>query len=90
VSRPSRYRWFVVLVFFFFMLLHQTDQLMIGSMQVPVMDEFALSDTQWGLINTGALVVAMLLYPVWAICMIASPVPGSWRLRPSSGEPPPG
>jgi len=65
VSRPSRYRWFVVLVFFFFMLLHQTDQLMIGSMQVPVMDEFALTDTQWGLINTGALVVAMLLYPVW-------------------------
>jgi MFS family permease len=38
---------------------------MIGSMQVPVMDEFALSDTQWGLINTGALFVAMLLYPVW-------------------------
>ena len=65
MSRPSRYRWFVVLVFFFFMLLHQTDQLMIGSMQVPVMEEFALSDTQWGLINTGALVVAMLLYPVW-------------------------
>ncbi len=65
MSRPSRYRWFVVLVFFFFMLLHQTDQLMIGSMQVPVMKEFALSDTQWGLINTGALVVAMLLYPVW-------------------------
>jgi MFS family permease len=65
VNRTSRYRWFVVIVFFFFMLLHQTDQLMIGSMQVPVMDEFALSDTQWGLINTGALFVAMLLYPVW-------------------------
>ena len=65
MNRTSRYRWFVVIVFFFFMLLHQTDQLMIGSMQVPVMDEFALSDTQWGLINTGALVVAMLLYPVW-------------------------
>lgn len=65
MNRTSRYRWFVVIVFFFFMLLHQTDQLMIGSMQVPVMDEFALSDTQWGLINTGALFVAMLLYPVW-------------------------
>jgi MFS family permease len=65
MNKPSRYRWFVVIVFFFFMLLHQTDQLMIGSMQVPVMAEFALSDTQWGLINTGALVVAMLLYPVW-------------------------
>lgn len=65
VNKPSRYRWFVVAVFFFFMLLHQTDQLMIGSMQVPVMDEFRLSDTQWGLINTGALLVAMVLYPVW-------------------------
>ena len=65
VNKPSRYRWFVVAVFFFFMLLHQTDQLMIGSMQVPIMDEFRLSDTQWGLINTGALLVAMVLYPVW-------------------------
>ena len=27
MNRPSRYRWFVVSVFFFFMLLHQTDQL---------------------------------------------------------------
>jgi MFS family permease len=65
MNRTPRYRWFVVMVFFFFMLLHQTDQLMIGSMQVPVMDEFRLTDTQWGLINTGALLVAMVLYPVW-------------------------
>lgn len=61
----SRYRWFVVTVFFFFMLLHQTDRLMIGSMQEPVMKEFGITDLQWGLINTGALVVSTLLYPVW-------------------------
>lgn len=61
----SRYRWFVILVFFLFMLLHQTDRLMIGSMQVPIMDEFSISDSQWGLINSGALVVSTLLYPVW-------------------------
>ncbi len=61
----SRYRWFVVAVFFFFMLLHQTDRLMIGSMQEPVMKEFGITDLQWGLINTGALVVSTLLYPVW-------------------------
>jgi MFS family permease len=61
----SRYRWFVVIVFFLFMLLHQTDRLMIGSMQVPIMDEFRISDSQWGLINTGALIVATILYPVW-------------------------
>jgi len=61
----SRYRWFVIVVFFLFTLLHQTDRLMIGSMQVPIMGEFKLSNSQWGLINTGALIVATILYPVW-------------------------
>ncbi len=61
----SGYRWFVIVIFFLFMLLHQTDRLMIGSMQVPIMDEFRIRDSQWGLINTGALVVATILYPVW-------------------------
>lgn len=64
-ENASRYRWFVVAIFFFFMLLHQTDRLMIGSMQEPVMKEFSLTDLQWGLINTGALVVSTLLYPIW-------------------------
>jgi MFS family permease len=61
----SRYRWFVIVVFFLFTLLHQTDRLMIGSMQVPIMGEFKISNSQWGLINTGALIVATILYPVW-------------------------
>lgn len=61
----SRYRWFVVAVFFFFMLMHQTDRLMIGSMQEPVMQEFGITDLQWGLINTGALVISTILYPIW-------------------------
>ncbi len=61
----SGYRWFVVFIFFLFMLLHQTDRLMIGSMQEPIMDDFRIIDSQWGLINTGALVVATILYPVW-------------------------
>src|SRR4030043_1711935 len=65
VKSTSRYRWFVIFVFFMFMFLHQTDRLMIGSMQVPIMDEFGISDSQWGLMNTGALVVATILYPVW-------------------------
>ncbi len=65
MKNRSGYRWFVIIVFFLFMLLHQTDRLMIGSMQVPIMDEFNLTNRQWGLINTGALVVATLLYPVW-------------------------
>lgn len=61
----SRYRWFVVGVFFFFMLLHQTDKLMIGSLQVPISEAFGINNKQWGLINSGALIVATILYPIW-------------------------
>ncbi|MCX8063204.1 MAG: MFS transporter [Anaerolineales bacterium] len=60
-----RYRWFVVLIFFFFMLLHQTDKLMIGSLQLPVSETFGINDLQWGLINSGSLIVATILYPIW-------------------------
>ena len=52
-------------LFFFFMLLHQTDKLLIGPMQNQVMDTFKMSYTQWGMINTGALLVGGLLYPLW-------------------------
>ncbi len=38
-QKSSRYRWFVVAIFFFFMLLHQTDKLMIGSLQVPISED---------------------------------------------------
>src|SRR5512134_134964 len=61
----SRYRWFVVGVFFFFMLLHQTDKLMIGSLQVPISETFGINNQQWGLVNSGALIVATILYPIW-------------------------
>jgi MFS family permease len=61
----SRYRWFVVGVFFFFMLLHQTDKLMIGSLQVPISETFGLDEFRWGLVNSGALAVSTVLYPLW-------------------------
>ncbi|MBK6792425.1 MAG: MFS transporter [Anaerolineales bacterium] len=64
-SEQSRYRWFVVAVFFFFMLLHQTDKLMIGSLQVQISNDFNINNKQWGLINSGALIVATILYPIW-------------------------
>lgn len=64
-AENSRYRWFVVVVFFFFILLHQTDKLMIGSLQVQISEEFQITNTQWGLVNSGALMVATVLYPVW-------------------------
>jgi MFS family permease len=63
--QSSRYRWFVVWVFFFFMLLHQTDKLMIGSLQVPVSETFGIGNREWGFINSGALIVATVLYPIW-------------------------
>lgn len=63
--QSPRYRWFVVGVFFFFMLLHQTDKLMIGSLQVPISEDFGINNQQWGLINSGALIVSTILYPIW-------------------------
>lgn len=63
--QSSRYRWFVVVIFFFFMLLHQTDKLMIGSLQVPISETFGIGNSEWGLLNSGALIVATLLYPIW-------------------------
>jgi MFS family permease len=63
--QSSRYRWFVVIIFFFFMLLHQTDKLMIGSLQVQISETFGLDDFKWGLVNSGALATATVLYPLW-------------------------
>lgn len=65
MNKSRSYSIFVIVVFFLFMLLHQTDKLMIGSMQTPISATFNLNDLQWGLINSGGLIVATLLYPVW-------------------------
>jgi MFS family permease len=64
-QKNPNYRWFVVVIFFFFMLLHQTDKLMIGSLQVQISETFGLDDFKWGLVNSGALAVATVLYPLW-------------------------
>jgi MFS transporter, Spinster family, sphingosine-1-phosphate transporter len=56
---------FVIVVFFLFVLLHQTDKLLIGSLQIPVSKTFGLNDLQWGFINTGALIVGTIFYPIW-------------------------
>ncbi len=61
----SRSAKITVVIFFIFMLLHQTDKLLIGPMQNSVMKTFNMTYTQWGAINTGALIVGALLYPVW-------------------------
>jgi MFS family permease len=61
----SRYRWFVVGVFFCFMLLHQSDRLLIGSLTQPIMDTFHISRTAMGAISSGALIVAAIMTPIW-------------------------
>ena len=65
MAKPNNYRWFVVAVFFFFMLLHQADKLLIGPLTTPIMDEFGIDEVQMGAIFTGALLVGAILYPVW-------------------------
>ena len=64
-SRPSRYRWFVVAVFFVFVLLHQADKLLIGPLTTPIMDTFRINEAQMGAVSSLAVVVAAILYPVW-------------------------
>lgn len=58
-------RWRVVAIFFAFMLLHQTDKLLIGPLKGPISDEFGITNTQFGLIISSALVVSTILYPIW-------------------------
>jgi MFS family permease len=64
-NKRNLYPVFVVIVFFLFTLLHQTDKLLIGSLQIPVSKTFNLNDFQWGLVNTGALIIGTLFYPIW-------------------------
>jgi len=63
--KQSKYRWFVVSVFFTFMLLHQTDKLLINPMAAQIYREWNLTDTQWGAISTVALIVGAVFYPLW-------------------------
>lgn len=63
--KASRYRWVVITIFFTFMLLHQTDKLLINPMAAQIYAEWGLTDTQWGTTSTVALVVSALFYPLW-------------------------
>jgi len=76
-----------VIIFFIFMLLHQTDKLLIGPLQTDIMKTFNMSYTQWGFINSGALVVGTLFYPLWGWL---SDKYNRAKLSLSSGAPPPG
>lgn len=59
------YRWFVVAICFLFMLLHQSDRLLIGPLTTPIMESFGINEAQMGAVFTGALLVGAALYPLW-------------------------
>ena len=65
MKKSSNYRWVVVFIFFIFMLLHQTDKLLINPMAPQIYEEYQLTDTQWGAISTAALVIGAVFYPLW-------------------------
>ncbi len=61
----NRHRWFVLSVFFIFMLLHQSDRLLIAPLTTPIMETFQIDEAQMGAVVTGALLVGAILYPIW-------------------------
>ncbi len=65
MRHKPRNRWFVVAVFFVFMLLHQSDRLLIGTLTTNIMATFRITMTQMGAVSTGALIVGAVCYPLW-------------------------
>jgi MFS transporter, Spinster family, sphingosine-1-phosphate transporter len=65
MRNSSKYRWLVILIFFLFMLLHQSDKLLIGPLTTPIMEEFGIDEVQMGAVFTSALLVGAILYPLW-------------------------
>jgi Arabinose efflux permease len=50
---------------FVFMLLHQSDRLLIGPLTQKILDTFKITYTQMGAVDTVALVVGAICYPIW-------------------------
>ena len=42
MSSNKKSRWFVLAVFFVFMLLHQSDRLLIAPLTTPIMETFGI------------------------------------------------
>jgi MFS family permease len=58
-------RGFVLGIFFVFIFLHQTDRLLISPLTTDVMETFAISKTQMGLVSSAALLVGGVLFLAW-------------------------
>jgi len=62
-----KHRWLVVATFFFFILLHQADKLLIGPLTTPIMETFGINEAEMGMVFSGAIVIGALFYPLWGI-----------------------
>jgi predicted MFS family arabinose efflux permease len=67
-------RRFVLGTFFVFVLLHQTDRLLISPLTTDIMQTFAISKTQMGLVSSSALLVGRS-FLAWGTCTTATPAP---------------
>lgn len=65
MKNSSRYGWLVLVIFFFFVLLHQADKLLIGPLTENIMQDFKITKTQMGVVSTGAMIVGAVFYPLW-------------------------
>ena len=65
MEHTTKHRWFVIITFFCFILLHQSDRLLIGPLTEKIRADFNITDTLMGAVSTGALVVAGLCFPLW-------------------------
>jgi len=65
MNNSSKARWLAVVVFFFFMLIHQTDRQLIGPLTSAIMADFNLNEVQMGGIITGSLILGSIFYPIW-------------------------
>lgn len=63
--KSPRYRWLVLVIFSFFILLHQADRLLISPLTTPIMEEFGINESQMGLVFSGAIIVGAVFYPLW-------------------------
>lgn len=88
MKTSSRYRWFVVVVFFIFMLLHQSDRLLIGPLTEQIKADFKINDTLMGTVSTGALIIGAVLYLSGVIYTTVMSVRSLWLQLPLSGDQP--
>jgi MFS family permease len=65
MKSSPHYRWYVVTIFFFFVLLHQADKLLIGPLTENIIKEFKITNTQMGAVSMGAMIVGAIFYPLW-------------------------